>query len=159
MHRVKYTNTVRDQTKHIALKKVDEKFYLMGYNAMYFGGNLRSFGITYRLHLQGRRICCRQCSSDSLVDFHRTRRRYIPEDINLHSHQCENLKSNIYQILFQGIQRFHKQSRDHHCIRKVFHTENVGKLVLAALGKFFRTLFLGEGVSYYANRLSYTTPL
>jgi hypothetical protein len=35
------------------------------------------------------------CSSDMSVDFRRTIRRYIPEDITLHSHRCDNLKSNI----------------------------------------------------------------
>jgi hypothetical protein len=33
------------------------------------------------------------CSSEELVDLHRTTRRYIPEDRTLHNHRCENLKS------------------------------------------------------------------
>jgi hypothetical protein len=33
------------------------------------------------------------CSSETSVDFHRTTRRYIPEDRTLHKHGCENLKS------------------------------------------------------------------
>jgi hypothetical protein len=33
------------------------------------------------------------CSSETSVDFHRTTRRYIPEDSTLHNHRCENLKS------------------------------------------------------------------
>jgi hypothetical protein len=35
------------------------------------------------------------CSSETLVDFQRTSRRYIPEDSTLHDHRCENLKSYI----------------------------------------------------------------
>jgi hypothetical protein len=31
-------------------------------------------------------------SSETSVDFHRATRRYIPEDIILHDHRCENLK-------------------------------------------------------------------
>jgi hypothetical protein len=33
------------------------------------------------------------CSSETLVGFQRTARRYIPEDRTLHNHNCENLKS------------------------------------------------------------------
>jgi hypothetical protein len=33
------------------------------------------------------------CSSETSVDFHRTSRRYIPEDGTLHNHRCENLIS------------------------------------------------------------------
>jgi hypothetical protein len=32
------------------------------------------------------------CSSETSVDFQRTTQRYIPEDITLHNHRCENLK-------------------------------------------------------------------
>jgi hypothetical protein len=31
------------------------------------------------------------CSSETSVDFQRTTRRYIPEDITPHNHCCENL--------------------------------------------------------------------
>jgi hypothetical protein len=33
------------------------------------------------------------CSSETLVDFHWTTQCYIPEDMTLHNHCCENLKS------------------------------------------------------------------
>jgi hypothetical protein len=32
-------------------------------------------------------------SSETLVDFHRTTWRYIPEDRTLYNHRCENLES------------------------------------------------------------------
>jgi hypothetical protein len=35
------------------------------------------------------------CSSETLVDFQRTTRRYIPQDSTLHNHRCENLKLYI----------------------------------------------------------------
>jgi hypothetical protein len=31
------------------------------------------------------------CSFETSIDFYRTTRRYILEDINLHNHSCENL--------------------------------------------------------------------
>jgi hypothetical protein len=34
-----------------------------------------------------------KCFSETLVDFQRTTRRYIPEDSSLHTHRCENLKT------------------------------------------------------------------
>jgi ABC-type transport system involved in cytochrome bd biosynthesis fused ATPase/permease subunit len=34
-------------------------------------------------------------SSQTLVDFQRTTRRYIPEVITVHNHRCENLKSYV----------------------------------------------------------------
>jgi hypothetical protein len=34
------------------------------------------------------------CSSETLVEFHRTTKRYIPEDRTFEIHPCENLKSN-----------------------------------------------------------------
>jgi hypothetical protein len=40
------------------------------------------------------------CSFETSVDFRRTTRRYIPEDIPLHIHRCENLKS------YKGYKRF-----------------------------------------------------
>jgi hypothetical protein len=33
------------------------------------------------------------CSSETWADFQRTVRHYIPKDITLHNHRCENLKS------------------------------------------------------------------
>jgi hypothetical protein len=36
------------------------------------------------------------CSSQSLVGFHQTTWHFTPEDRTLHSHCCENLKSNIF---------------------------------------------------------------
>jgi hypothetical protein len=79
----------------------------------------RCFGGTSHLHFQGRRI--RQarnqseagrkqilvsflayystlkmevtCSSETLIDFQRTTRPYIPEERTLHNHRCEELKS------------------------------------------------------------------
>jgi hypothetical protein len=39
------------------------------------------------------------CSSETSVEFHRTTRRYIPEDRTLHNHCCEYLKSyNMFLI-------------------------------------------------------------
>jgi hypothetical protein len=35
------------------------------------------------------------CSSETSVDFQRTTQLYIPEDITLHNHRRENLKSCI----------------------------------------------------------------
>jgi hypothetical protein len=37
------------------------------------------------------------CSSETSVDFQRTKRRYIPEDRILHNHRCEKFKS--YKVL------------------------------------------------------------
>jgi hypothetical protein len=39
------------------------------------------------------------CSSETLVDFQRTTRRYVPECSALHNHCCENLKSYILQLV------------------------------------------------------------
>jgi hypothetical protein len=38
--------------------------------------------------------------SEKSVDVQWTTRRYIPEDITLHSHRCENFKSYRYCICF-----------------------------------------------------------
>jgi hypothetical protein len=43
------------------------------------------------------------CSSETSVDFQRTTRRYIPEDIIFHNHRCEGLKSYIICLLFLWI--------------------------------------------------------
>jgi hypothetical protein len=40
------------------------------------------------------------CSSETSVDTQRTTRRYIPEDSTLHNHRCENLKSDIRNVIF-----------------------------------------------------------
>jgi hypothetical protein len=80
------------------------------------------FGGTYRLHIQGRGVskerneheisskqissCCLPayystlkmeviCSSETLVDFHRTTRRCNSRDINLRRHSCENLNPKL----------------------------------------------------------------
>jgi hypothetical protein len=42
----------------------------------------------------------RGISSEKLVDFQQTTRLYIPKDITLHNHRCENLKSYISFIKF-----------------------------------------------------------
>jgi hypothetical protein len=39
-------------------------------------------------------------SSETLVDFQRTTQCHIPEDITLHNHFCENLKSYILILLW-----------------------------------------------------------
>jgi hypothetical protein len=44
-------------------------------------------------------ICC----SETSVDFQRTTRRYIPEDITLHNHRCENLKFYTTRDIFYAI--------------------------------------------------------
>jgi hypothetical protein len=41
------------------------------------------------------------CSSETSVDFKRTTRRYIPEDITLHKNRCENLK--CYSVNVVGV--------------------------------------------------------
>jgi hypothetical protein len=38
-------------------------------------------------------------SSEKSIDFHWTTERCIPEDITLYSPRCENLKSNIIELL------------------------------------------------------------
>jgi hypothetical protein len=65
----------------------------------------RCFGGTYHLHHQGRRIsraryqresrwqAGSKCTSETSVQLHGTTRRYISEDITLHIHRCDNLKS------------------------------------------------------------------
>jgi hypothetical protein len=76
------------------------------------------FGGTCRLHLQGRRVsqvrnllvACflawlilrpwrwgSHVTPETSVDFQRTTQRYIPEDLTLHNHHCENLKA--YNLL------------------------------------------------------------
>jgi hypothetical protein len=42
------------------------------------------------------------CSSESPIDFQRPTRRYIPKDISLHNHRCENLKFYSYAITIQS---------------------------------------------------------
>jgi hypothetical protein len=49
------------------------------------------FYLAYSLTLNMEAIC----SSETSVDFQRNTRRYNPEDITLHNHRCENLKSYI----------------------------------------------------------------
>jgi hypothetical protein len=41
------------------------------------------------------------CSSEKSPDFHLTARSYIPEDITLHKHGCENHK--YYKIIICGV--------------------------------------------------------
>jgi hypothetical protein len=69
---------------------------------------IRSFGGAYRLLQQGQPSTClmvvsclvfsftrkmeRTCCSETPVNFRRTTRHYIPEDIDLHKHCCESLK-------------------------------------------------------------------
>jgi hypothetical protein len=69
----------------------------------------RLFGVICRLDLQGRRISQARNSMKQVarraiflwnVDFQRTTRRYIPEDITLRNHRCENLKSYILLTYF-----------------------------------------------------------
>jgi hypothetical protein len=67
----------------------------------------RRFGGTCRLLLQGRRLSQgtnqREAGSkqvaETSVDFHRTRRGYIPEDRTLYNHRCENLNPTDYFTL------------------------------------------------------------
>jgi hypothetical protein len=44
-----------------------------------------------------------RCSSETSVDFQRTTRRYVAQDIILHNHRCENLKSYI-KLYWFGIE-------------------------------------------------------
>jgi hypothetical protein len=83
----------------------------------------RRFGGTDYLHSQGRRISQASnqyeagskqspkmeatCSSETLVDFQRTARRYIPQGRTLYNHRCENLKSYVsVYLLFLAISFF-----------------------------------------------------
>jgi hypothetical protein len=43
------------------------------------------------------------CSFETLVDIQRTTRRYIPEEIPLHNHRYENLKSYTDSIIIQKV--------------------------------------------------------
>jgi hypothetical protein len=54
-------------------------------------GLIKSFGGTY--HLSSTLKTEATCSSEALVDFQRSTRRYIPEDRTLRNHRCENLIS------------------------------------------------------------------
>jgi hypothetical protein len=38
-------------------------------------------------------------SEKKMVDFQRTRRRYIPEEIILHNHHCQNFRSYLFMYL------------------------------------------------------------
>jgi hypothetical protein len=40
------------------------------------------------------------CSSETLVDFQRTTWSYIPEDVTLHNHRCDDIKSYTMSICF-----------------------------------------------------------
>jgi hypothetical protein len=76
----------------------------------------RYFGGTCRLHLQGRRIrhdgsSTKQASStvktvirssETSVDFYWTALHFIPEDILLHKHRCENLKPYYFTLQLSG---------------------------------------------------------
>jgi hypothetical protein len=65
----------------------------------------RRFGRTFRLKLQCMRISRERnqresgwqseeiCYSETSVDFQQTTLPYIPEDITLYNHHCENLSS------------------------------------------------------------------
>jgi hypothetical protein len=59
----------------------------------------RRFGGTYRLHFQRRQISRarnqreNRWQADQSASRQRTIRRYIPEDVTLHNHRCENFKS------------------------------------------------------------------
>jgi hypothetical protein len=39
-------------------------------------------------------------SSQTSVDFHQNTQHYIPEEINPHSHRCENLKSYTIKFIY-----------------------------------------------------------
>jgi hypothetical protein len=49
-------------------------------------------------------------TSEMLVIFYQTTRRYNPEDSHLCTHRCDNLKSywTLFNILFHGVQSLHK---------------------------------------------------
>jgi hypothetical protein len=55
----------------------------------------RCFGGTSRLHLEGRRInrARNLHEAGSKQNIQQTTRRYIQEDVTIHNHRCENLKS------------------------------------------------------------------
>jgi hypothetical protein len=81
--------------------------------------NVRRFGGTYRLHLQGRRASqarkqqtaeiarllfdWRQCSSETSENVHHATRRQIPEHSNLHRHLRQNLKPDTGFRLSSGV--------------------------------------------------------
>jgi hypothetical protein len=71
----------------------------------------RHIGEIFRLHLQLGRVSSVSnqpeakmeiCFSETSIDFHRTTRRYTPEDIILHNHRNKNLKYNIPFVRFYG---------------------------------------------------------
>jgi hypothetical protein len=39
-------------------------------------------------------------SSETSMNFYRTTLHYFPEGSNLHSHRCENLKSNVITLIY-----------------------------------------------------------
>jgi hypothetical protein len=52
------------------------------------------------------------CSSETSVDFQRTKWRYITDDITLHSHRCENFKPYVLN-LYSSFKLSHQDSYPH----------------------------------------------
>jgi hypothetical protein len=51
-----------------------------------------SFGSAYCLHVQGGMMMKAGSTSETSLNFYRSTRQNIPEDIHLHTRRCENLK-------------------------------------------------------------------
>jgi hypothetical protein len=69
----------------------------------------RRFGGKYSLHFQSRKVSqivnhdkAGRNASRAAAEFHRTIRRHILDNITLHMHSCENLKSKISDSLWSS---------------------------------------------------------
>jgi hypothetical protein len=55
-------------------------------------------------------------TSETLVNFYQTTRRYNPEDSHLRTHRRENLKSNFLRMLFNNTVLIAEISKHYHII-------------------------------------------
>jgi hypothetical protein len=129
----------------------------------------RHFKETFRLNLQGRKICrgrnqreikCQAelvsssahsstlkmevtCSSGKSVNFQLTTRRYISEDRTLHNHRCDNLKSYNTAV---DIGSLHNLQNKWNMIRHVcathVHSWNPSEVLFYETAQFPSTLYL-----------------
>jgi hypothetical protein len=78
------------------------------------------------------------CSSQTSVDFQRTRWSYIPEDSTLHNHRCENLKSyivshSLHKKVLKDIQDCHGSQANQAAILGAVHFIIFKKLISSDL--------------------------